>query len=141
MAKIPSFGASMIMHQTLPDISRIHVGIACHPWWFACFTTVSVKASFFGVHPSEYKNIRQTKKTHTSSDIHPCMCDFSSVHTDRLDGTFFFVSDRSKSLSVTTKIPPDVCLQALLPALSSVCLAVSAANLHPCFTLLILCSV
>ena len=45
----------------------------------------------------------------------------------------------SRLLSTATKTPPDVCVRSSLLALSSVILAVSAANHHPCFACL-LCS-
>ena len=39
----------------------------------------------------------------------------------------------SRLLSTATKTPPDVCVRSSLLALSSVVLAASAANHHPCF--------
>ena len=43
-----------------------------------------------------------------------------------------FPMSAPKLLSAATKTPPDECLRSSVPAFSSVVLAASAANLHPC---------
>ena len=84
------------------------------------------------------------KDPHASSDNHPRLGDFALNVTvpSSLSTT------APKLLSIATKTPPDVCLQSTMPALSSVILAASAANIHPCFdsrlscsSFLILCSI
>ena len=88
--EISSSGASMINAlyfdpQTLPEFFRVQPRM---PGGSPCLTTASIKASFLGVHPSEFQ--QYTAKTpHISSDVYPRLGDFSCIPLDRPDGTFF----------------------------------------------------
>ena len=114
----------------------------------ARFMTTSSRASFFGVQLSKCQKYTE-KKSHTSSYIYPrlgnstfaafdwCHCSFSSRKTiDSIAPSSAPTAPRL--LSTATKTPPDVCLRLSLPAISSVILAASAANLHPSLTSLYL---
>ena len=91
---------------------------------FDCLTTASISASFLGGHPSQCQ-----KYTAKISFPGIDMTDPSSLSTTA-----------PKSLSSATKTPLHACLQFSLLAFSSVILAASAANLHPCYTSLWNCS-
>ena len=117
------------MTQALLTNCRIHVGITKPPtrdaWSFSCFTTASINASFFGVHPSEGQKYTVP---HTSSDIHHARTILTSFPGIYMTAPSSLSTTAPKSPSPATKTSPDVCLQSLLLAFSWVILAASVAK-------------